>query len=224
MLLTIPMLNSFESDGASFTIESATLDNKPVEIIDDYGTDGKWFVFGFEYGPTALIRARTLGDAYEAFIDEQPTISEDDLYAAYGIIDELKELPAFEWTPQDEQFERTNAISQALLDIWHSYTANRLGNNLDTDEWYAVLSAYSFTIQPHFGSSQKTSYDTILRHDEIEQLASYLASRPEHGWDLIEGYEYQSSASGTGIVSTGHYLWYRDCTDTDDIRLVVSLD
>lgn len=28
-------------------------------------------------------------------------------------------------------------------------------------------------------------------------------------WELLEGYEYQSNSSGTGIVDVGHYEWLR---------------
>ena len=33
--------------------------------------------------------------------------------------------------------------------------------------------------------------------------------------DLIEGYEFQSNASGTGIVDVGHYAWLRELTLED---------
>ncbi len=37
--------------------------------------------------------------------------------------------------------------------------------------------------------------------------------------ELIEGYEYQSNASGTGIVSMGHYAWMNEI-DASDIEVV----
>jgi hypothetical protein len=33
--------------------------------------------------------------------------------------------------------------------------------------------------------------------------------------ELIEGYEYQSNASGTGIVDVGHYAWMREVEASD---------
>ncbi len=44
--------------------------------------------------------------------------------------------------------------------------------------------------------------------------------------DLIEGYEYQPSATGTGIVDLGHYVWMREMTrdDLHKIRLIIRAD
>lgn len=33
--------------------------------------------------------------------------------------------------------------------------------------------------------------------------------------DLVEGYEYQSNVTGTGIVDVGHYAWLRELTRED---------
>lgn len=44
-----------------------------------------------------------------------------------------------------------------------------------------------------------------------------LKSRDD--WDLVEGYEYQSNSSGTGIVSLGHCAWMNEA-DLDDIEIV----
>lgn len=44
--------------------------------------------------------------------------------------------------------------------------------------------------------------------------------------DLIDGYEYQSNSSGTGIVSVSYYAWLREFTREDlaDYRLIVRSD
>jgi hypothetical protein len=41
--------------------------------------------------------------------------------------------------------------------------------------------------------------------------------------ELVEGYEHQDNASGTGIVNVGHYAWLREWTrdDTARLRLIV---
>jgi hypothetical protein len=55
-----------------------------VEFIDE-GWDGcPLFVIGHEFGPTHLIRAQHLSSAYEAWVDEQPTVSVEDLWEAFG--------------------------------------------------------------------------------------------------------------------------------------------
>ena len=47
--------------------------------------------------------------------------------------------------------------------------------------------------------------------------------------ELIEGYEYQSNMSGTGIVNVGHYSWLREANTLDfqgenRLRIVVTAD
>jgi hypothetical protein len=41
--------------------------------------------------------------------------------------------------------------------------------------------------------------------------------------ELVEGYEFQSNATGTGIVDVGHYAWLRQMRreDTADYRVVI---
>lgn len=60
-----------------------------------------------------------------------------------------------------------------------------------------------------------------LRH-AVEHADAGAGEYPE----LVDGYEYQSNASGTGIVNVGHYAWLREMKreDCDDIRLVVRDD
>lgn len=55
------------------------------------------------------------------------------------------------------------------------------------------------------------------------ELAERLAKVREDGWpELVEGYEYQPTATGTGIVDVGHYAWLREAT-RDDARTLVRL-
>ena len=47
--------------------------------------------------------------------------------------------------------------------------------------------------------------------------------------ELIEGYEYQSNMSGTGIVDVGHYAWLREAEAADfqndnRLRVVITAD
>jgi hypothetical protein len=54
-----------------------------VEFIDE-GWDGcPLFIIGHEFGPTHLIRAKSFDIAWEAWVDSQAPVSEDDLWEAY---------------------------------------------------------------------------------------------------------------------------------------------
>lgn len=45
----------------------------------------------------------------------------------------------------------------------------------------------------------------------LEAFQRYVDTLPELP-DLVEGYEYQPNASGTGIVNVGHYAWLQELT------------
>lgn len=63
---------------------------KQDDIVDDYGpySGGKWFVGKVECGPwilpSKLIRADSWENAWEAYIDECPTVLADEMHEAYG--------------------------------------------------------------------------------------------------------------------------------------------
>lgn len=137
-----------------------TYDGKSVRVIvDSYSdlTDGNLFVCGFEYGPSYLIAARSYEAAWEAWVDEMPTIPEDELIEAYGP----------EGTPN--------------------------GSFLDM-----AVKAYRPDVAP-------SKWDwTVIRAHAKRMLDEYTIHGERYP-ELIEGYEQQSNASGTGIVSMGHY-------------------
>ena len=57
----------------------------PLKTYDDgYSFGYPLWLYGQEYGPTMLIAAGSFEDAYEIAMDESKTVSEDDLYEAYG--------------------------------------------------------------------------------------------------------------------------------------------
>jgi hypothetical protein len=65
---------------------------KADDIVDDYGQGGRWFVGKFECGPwvlpSKLVRADSWENAWEAYIDECPTVPADELHEAYDIDDQ----------------------------------------------------------------------------------------------------------------------------------------
>jgi hypothetical protein len=78
----------FIEDPTAFEI---SYDGHTVAFQDEYGlscgSNGEWFVAGQEFGPTVLIHARSFESAWEAWIDESPTIPESEVPEAYGVDD-----------------------------------------------------------------------------------------------------------------------------------------
>lgn len=62
------------------------LERHKLRVYDDGW--GKLYLFGNEFGPTWVIRARSLETAYDIWLDEQPTVPKDELYLAYGFSSE----------------------------------------------------------------------------------------------------------------------------------------
>lgn len=128
---------------------------KIVRVIDDWGSDGKpWYLGKTACGgwlfPDAAIRADSFSSAYNAWIDERPTIAPEDVPDAYGAFDRF-----VEWME-----------SRGHEDTLH------------LRQFCSVHAAEFFRLQ----TSEAGCWDD---------------------WPLIEGYEYQSNASGTGIVDVG---------------------
>lgn len=144
-----------------------------LPIYDD-GYGPLW-IAGQEFGPTMLIRAQSFQDAWEIWIDESPTIPEEDLPEAYGL------------------------RSQAEMD------------------------AISACVD---GSSTKNQRETVREIIERDEC-TWNGRTPETPDEvdefplLIEGYEYQSNATGTGIVDVGHYAWLREIEESDVLSITV---
>ncbi len=60
-------------------------------------------------------------------------------------------------------------------------------------------------------------YGPECRNDagELWEDAVRAAENCENFPELIEGYEYQSNATGSGIVDVGHYAWLREALTSD---------
>jgi hypothetical protein len=80
-------------------------------------------------------------------------------------------------------------------------------------------------LNPQPNTSEHEARDawwTQFRAACVERLKTLSDAARETGNDypeLIEGYEYQSNSSGTGIVAVGHYAWMREI-DPSDVRFV----
>jgi hypothetical protein len=167
-----------DSDEIVFSVE---WNGRTVEIkkfIDDYGIGSRnceFFVAGHEFGPRCiiprcLIHADGFGAAHGAWIDEQPTIPEDELIEAYGIVDD-DELLA--------EYEKANG---PCPEYWRG------------EAWKAWHDGYKAACRKR-----------------LQELGEDRDNPPE----LIEGYEYQDNASGTGIVDVGHYSWMNEIDPAD---------
>jgi hypothetical protein len=150
-----------------------------IKFIDDYGlscgSNDQFFLAGQQFGATHLIHSSSYESAYEAWVDESLTISEEELTEAYGLPDS-PEIDAWKETHPAPTFYRSNE--------WNA--------------WCEALHAEEVRVFKQWG----------------EDADAHLREHP----DLIEGYEYQSNSTGTGIVDMGHYAWMNEA-DLSEISI-----
>ena len=124
---------------------------KTVRIIDDWGMSGRpWLIGKTDCGawlfPDATIRADSFSSAYEAWIDERPTIAPEDVPDAYNAFDrfvEYMESRGHEDTLHLRQFCSANAAEFFRLqtsngdnwDVWelgegYTYQSNASGTGI----------------------------------------------------------------------------------------------
>lgn len=56
------------------------------------------------------------------------------------------------------------------------------------------------------------------REHATKNAREYYEQNADQEWELIEGYEYQANATGTGIVEVGHYTSFR-VVSADDVEV-----
>jgi hypothetical protein len=85
----------FIDDPSKFVL---TVNGDEVKFQDEYGlscgSNGEFFVAGYEWGPSVLIHARSFESAWDAWINECETIPESELPEAYGV-DDMPEMAAW---------------------------------------------------------------------------------------------------------------------------------
>jgi hypothetical protein len=136
------------------------VEDREIDFYDDYGDGGDWFLFGYEYGSTRLIRSRDECDAYSVFIDLEPVVPFDEIHEAFGSFDKLLEHMLSKGYENDYQL-------RCFCNRWCKFYFQACTKNInETGSW--------------------------------------------DDWPLIEGYEYQSNSTGSGIVNVGYYLWMRE--------------
>jgi hypothetical protein len=114
----------------------------PLKVYDDWV--GRLWLFGEEYGPTMLIRARSFADAWEIMLDESPTIPESDVPEAYGYHDN---------GPIETAKQRLDADVKAAIDgvadypellEGYEYQPNSSGTGIVSVSEYAWLREFEY--------------------------------------------------------------------------------
>lgn len=88
------------------------------------------------------------------------------------------------------------------------------------------LAAIVAVIEDSATDAQRRTVQAIL---DSNRYMEWNGNKPESVDDVIEyplpieGYRYQSNATGTGIVNVGHYEWLRK-VNPDDVIVIVSTD
>lgn len=85
-----------------------------IQFINDWGDFGaKTFAIGREFGLEAIVTAQNVQDAIEAWLDEQPTIEEDEVEEAYNGDPENGEL--------DEAYQyQANFTGTGIVNVGHN--------------------------------------------------------------------------------------------------------
>jgi hypothetical protein len=109
-------INVFEeTDAFTFAVKHDGRDPVTVELLDESGLSSNpdsFFVAGFEFGPHVLIHARSFESAWEAWVDDMPTIPECELIEAYGIVDDYR-----------DEYVAAHPIPSGAGDAFHAWHA-----------------------------------------------------------------------------------------------------
>lgn len=110
-------IDVFEDTNAfTFAVKHDGRDPDTVTLLDDSGLStnpDSFSVAGFEFGPHVLIHAGSYESAWEAWVDDMPTIPESELIEAYGIVDDYRDEYTAAHGPVPPYYERS------AWDAWH---------------------------------------------------------------------------------------------------------
>lgn len=85
-----------------------------------------------------------------------------------------------------------------------------------------VPEAYGFDGWDSAGERTETEYSPDTARARFERWIEDAESGEKDYPELLEGYEYQSNSTGTGIVNVGHYAWLEEYDhDRHDVRLII---
>lgn len=153
------------------------------KLIDDYGYsantkhNAKLWTFGNEYGYCHLVHCQDECDGHSAHLDESPTIAQNELHEAFGF-----------YTMQAKLWHKTDNGEP-----WYLLCDTNFHKDIGEMVSESVLKC---------NGDRRTIGGAFDNEDDAIKFA--LEFIKENELDLIEGYEYQSNVSNTGIVNTGY--------------------
>lgn len=163
-------------------------------LVDGYGYsangyNSKLFAICHEYGYCHLVHCDNESEAWETSVDESSTIAEDEVIEAYGFY----------------LMQAKSCFSPDCGEPWYvlcdtNFHENDIGEVVS--ESVLKCTGDRLTIGVAFSSKE----------DAITFCLEFIRERE---LDLVEGCEYQSNDSGTGIVNTGHYGHMREVAWSD---------
>ena len=161
-----------------------------MKFYDDGSFYDQYWVYGNECGTSLVIRCDGECSAYEIAIDESPTIEPDEIPEAYG----------FYFMQAKSCFAPDNGEQWYIL-----CDTNFHGKEIGEMVSQSVLKCQD--------DRRCIGGEFATKEEAIEFALEFIQ---EHECELIEGYQYQSNSSGTGIVNEGHYCWLREA-NADEI-------
>ena len=168
-----------------------------MQFYDDGSFYDQYWVYGNECGTSLVIRCDGECSAYEIAIDESPTIEPDEIPEAYG----------FYFMQAKSCFAPDNG------EPWYICIDND-GCTLPGGECLVSESVLKCTGDRRclgdyveIDGFWKFFLEFPTKEAAIASAMDYIRKHP---LELIEGYQYQSNFSGTGIVDVGHYEWLRE--------------
>jgi hypothetical protein len=156
-----------------------------MRFYDDGSFYDQFFAYGHEFGTMLVIRTNDESTAYDIAIDESPTIAPDEVPEAYGFY----------------LMQAKSCFAPDNGEKW--YVCSDVDNHGKT---------VSETILKCTGDRQCIGDAFDTREAAIAYALQYIGANE---LDLIEGYQYQSNSTGTGIVNVGHYEWIRVANDEE---------
>jgi len=78
-----------------------------------------------------------------------------------------------------------------------------------------IPEAYGFDGWDSDGEKSETEYSPETAEERFKAAVKKAEAGKRDYPELVEGYEYQSNSSGTGIVSVSHYVWLRELVRED---------
>lgn len=155
--------------------------------------DGQCYIFRDAYGIECIVCANGESDAWEVMVDEACTVSPDEVHEAYGLY--LMQAKSC--------FAPDNGEPWFVL--------------LDNDP-KGIGSIVSETTLKCSGDRITTGMVFTTKQDALTHAMEFIQ---ENELELIEGYEYQSNSTGTGIVSIDHNMTMSLLTPTELDRLEI---